>query len=478
MRCSALRGLTGYEFSVITAVEFQPAGEWPAFCRVIGQIQPEIKFEVALPATWNQRLYMYGNGGYAGENLEAPNRGSRRDQALKLGFATAATNTGHDAAQEPLGTFAVNSQKLLDYAFRSLHVTAVTAKKLAEAYYGVEPRRSYFNGCSTGGRQGLILAQRFPQDFDGIVVGMPVLDFTGTMLRYVATQRALSEAPIPVSKVKLLASRIYEQCDGKDGLKDGLLDDPRRCDFVPSRHLPVCQGAESWDCFTAGQIRTLEVIYNDVTSQGKRLFPGWPVGPEIDGPNGRPGWENWFVREQGQTISAAFAETFFRYLAFPKKDPNFTIAQFDMEKDPEKLDWIRGALDATDPDLTAYRDRGGRILMYYGWADQALNPRMGVEYYEAVRQKMGAGTGGFFKLYMMPGVFHCGGGVGPASFDPLNPLINWVENNQPPESLRAEQVAGGKVVRSRPLCPYPQVAKYKGSGSADEAENFTCAESR
>jgi feruloyl esterase len=474
MPCGQLRALTGYDFSVITAVEVPSDGEWPGFCRVMGQIQPEVRFEVGLPAVWNQRLYMTGNGGYAGESLDSPNRGGRRDQGLKLGFATAATNTGHDASVEPLGTFATDSQKLLDYAFRSLHVTAVTAKKLAEAYYGAAPRRSYFNGCSTGGRQGLILAQRFPQDFDGIVVGMPVLDFTGTMLRYVATQRALAEAPLSPAKVKLLARHIYEHCDGKDGLKDGLIDDPRRCDFVPAKHLPVCGAGDAAECFTTGQVRALEVIYGDVVAQGRRLFPGWPVGPEIDGPNGRPGWDHWFVREQGQTISAAFAETFFRYLAFPKKDPNFTMAQFDWEKDPQRLDWIRGVLDATDPDLTAFRDNGGKIVMYFGWADPALNPRMGVEYFESVQRKMGS-TEDFFKLYMMPGVFHCGGGVGPASFDPLNPLIQWVEDGRAPAGLRASHVVGEKVVRTRPLCPYPQVAKYKGAGSMEDADSFACA---
>ncbi len=472
--CSNLRALTGYEFSIVSAVAMPATANAPEFCRVLGQVQPEIRFEVALPVAWNRRLYMFGNGGYAGESIEAPARQQRRDQALRLGFAVTQTNTGHDAAEEPLGSFAVNSQKLIDYAFRSLHVTAMTAKRVAAEFYGGAPRRSYFDGCSTGGRQALILAQRFPQDFDGIISGMPVLNFTGTMLRYVATARALQQSPIPLGKLKLLAGRIYEHCDEKDGLKDGLLDDPRRCGFEPSKHLPVCQGAEGADCFTPGQIKALEVVYNDVYANGRRVFPGWPVGPEIAA-GGRAGWENWFIREQDRPTNIVYSETFFRYLAFPRKAPDYNIAQFDFERDVPRLDGISRMLDATDPDLTAFRDRGGKLLMYFGWADPALNPRMGVEYYEDVLKKVGASTGDFFKLYMMPGVFHCGGGVGPGSFDPLEPLIGWVEQSKAPSSLTAAQMEGGKAVRTRPLCPYPQVARYKGSGSPAEAANFTCA---
>jgi len=473
--CAALRSLTGYEFTIITAVSVAASADAPAFCRAIGQVLPEIRFELNLPASWNRRLYMFGNGGYAGEDLESSGRARHRNRALQMGFAVTSTNTGHDARQEPLGTFAVNSQKLFDYAFRSLHITAETAKKLAAIYYGAAPTRSYFYGCSTGGRQGLILAQRFPQDFDGIVVGMPVLDFTGTMVRYAASIRALEAAPIAPVKLKPLADRVYAHCDPKDGLQDGLIDDPRRCDFKPSEHVPKCAGAEGPDCFTEAQIQALTVIYSDVMSQGKRVFPGQPVGAEIAGPNGRPGWDRWLVQDAGKTIGLSFAETFFRYMAFPEKNPDYQVSQFDLEKDPARLGWISQVLDATDPELAPFRDRGGKILMYFGWADPALNPRMGVEYYESVLRHMGPGARDFFRLYMMPGVFHCGGGVGPAAFDPLDHVIRWVEQGAAPESIHASLLQEGKVLRTRPLCPYPHVAKYKGSGSVDDAANFTCA---
>ncbi len=472
--CADLRSLTNYDFSIESATLIPATADAPERCRVKGLIQPEIQFEVNLPARWNRRFYMFGNGGYAGESLDAPNRLGQRNAAIRRGFVVADTNTGHDSATEPLGTFAVNRQKLLDYAFRSLHTTAETGKRIAEAYFGAKPTRSYYEGCSTGGRQGLILAQRFPDDFDGIVAGAPVLNFSGTMIGYTQTLQALAAAPIPYAKLQLLAEKIYAQCDEKDGVKDGLIDDPRKCQFCPSCDLPQCAaGTDKADCFTAAQLSALEKVYGDVKSQDKRIFPGWPVGAEIAGPNGRSGWDNWIIHEKGQpTIQVNFSETFFRYLAF--KNPNFKFADFDFEKDPARLEWIHNVLDATDPDLSQLQKRSGKLLMYFGWADPALNAQMGVDYYESVLQKMGAGTTNFFRLFMVPGMFHCGGGIGCGSFDKLTPLMKWVEQGAAPDSIVASRIVNGQTNRTRPLCPYPQIAKYKGSGSIDDAANFTC----
>jgi feruloyl esterase len=258
-------------------------------------------------------------------------------------------------------------------------------------------------------------------------------------------------------------------------LQDGLIDDPRRCGFQPAQHLPRCSGADATDCFTEGQIRTLEVIYGDLTVKGERAFPGWAVGAEIAGSNGRSGWDNWLVRESGPTIGTLFSESFFRFLAYPRKDPKLELSQVDFERDRPNLKGIHDILDATDTDLSAFRERGGKLMMWYGWADPALNPMMGVEYYEAVLKRMGPSTGAFFRLFMMPGVFHCAGGVGCSAFDRLAPVIDWVERGTAPESLLAARIEQGKTLRTRPLCPYPQVARYKGSGSIDEAANFACA---
>jgi hypothetical protein len=476
--CSDLYALTGFEFTIESAVAVPAEGETPEFCRIIGQILPEIRFEIALPTVWNKRFLMTGNGGYAGDSLDSPQRLRLRSIAMRRGFVQAITNTGHDNRDEPLATFAVNRQKLLDYAFRSLHVTADAGKKIAAAYYGVPAERSYFQGCSTGGRQALILAQRFPHDFDGIVAGAPVLNFSGTMVGFAFREQALAAAPVPYSKLARLADRIYSLCDDKDGVKDGLIEDPRRCGFQPSRDLPRCAaGSDNDACFTEPQIGTLEKIYGDITVGGKRIFPGWPVGAEVAGADGRSGWDNWIVREKPEkTIAWSFADSFFRYMAFPRKDEGFELSAFNLEKVAPRLHWIHDVLDATNPDLRGFHTRKGKLLMYFGWADQSLNAQMGVDYYENVVNKMGANTKDFFRLFMQPGVFHCGGGPGAGSFEPLLEVVDWVEQEKAPDRINASQIINGKTVRTRPLCPYPQRAKYKGSGSIDEASNFVCAE--
>jgi feruloyl esterase len=476
--CRALVSQTGYEFSIETVALVPAVGDVPEYCHVTGQILPEVRFELSLPTAWNNRFYMFGNGGYAGENLVAPARINTRNTALRAGFAVAQTNTGHDAANEPLGTFALNRQKLLDYAFRAVHVTAETSKQLIRTYYGNAPSRSYFDGCSTGGRQGLMSAQRFPEDFDGIVVGAPVLDFTGTMTNYVSMARALEAAPVPLEKLKLVAQRVYAKCDGLDGLVDGLIADPRRCDFDPAKELPLCANdVDGKDCFTAGQTRTLNTIYRGAESGGKRLFWGQPVGAEaeVPTPNGPVSiWANWIIAPTGRTISYNFAETFFRYLAFPKPDPNYDFKSFNLQTDLEKLKPISNILDAKNPDLSRFKARGGKIVMYFGWADTALNPLMGVDYYEQVSARFGASTTDFFRLFMVPGMAHCRGGVGTDQYDCLTALVEWVEKGVAPNQIVATQTRDGKVVRTRPLCPYPQVAKYNGNGDPNEARSFVC----
>jgi len=464
--CAALVSLTAFEFSITSATVIPASADAPEYCRVTGLIQPEIRFEVGLPSTWNGRLYMFGNGGYAGESIEAPGRVATARRALARGFASAQMNTGHDAAVEPLGTFAASPQKLVDYAYRGVHVTALTAKRILQAYYDAAPRRSYFDGCSTGGRQGLISAQRFPDDFDGLVVGAPVLNFSGTMISYLAIQRAIAAAPIPASKLPALADAVYAKCDAADGLKDGLIDDPRRCRFSASADLPRCANdADGPGCFTSSQVRTLDTIYAGVSRNGADFFPGWPVG-------GEAGWAPWFVSAQ-QPIQIGFAETFFKNIAFGRPNAKYDWMTFNIDADVDKIEAARAMLDATDPDLSRFKARGGKIVSYYGWADPALNPLMGVGYYESVTKKMGV-TDDFYRLFMVPGMYHCGGCIGPSTFDALTPLVEWVEKGTAPASIVGSRIADGKVVRTRPLCPYPLVAIYKGSGSVDDAASFAC----
>ena len=480
--CASLVSLTGYEFSVLSATMVAASADAPEYCRVSGLIQPEVRFEVNLPAAWNGRLYMFGNGGYAGEPLDGPGRVATARRALARGFAAVQTNTGHDAAIEPLGSFAASPQKFVDYASRAVHVTVITAKRLLQAYYNAPPRRAYWDGCSTGGRQGLIEAQRFPDDFDGILAGAPVLDFSGTMISYSLIQRALAPAALPPAKLRLVSDAIYAKCDAADGVKDGLIDDPRACRFSPSADLPRCSGdTDSADCFTAAQLRGLEGVYSAITRNGGDFFPGWPLGAETSAAAGGPsGWVPWFVSPPnapggGRPIQAGFGETFFRYMAFGSPRPQYDWLTFNLDADLDKIDAARRLLDATSPDLSRFKARGGRMITYFGWADPALNPMMGVRYYESVMKQAGAATTDFYRLFMVPGMFHCGGGIGTSTFDAFTPLVEWVEKGVAPQTLAAARVVDGKAVRTRPLCPYPQVAKYKGTGSVDDAASFACA---
>ena len=466
--CAALVAQTGYDVSILSASAADAAGDTPAYCRVLGLIQPEVRFEVDLPASWNGRVYMFGNGGYAGEALDNPGRQATAKRALTRGFVAAQTNTGHDAVVEPLAAFASSPQKLADYAFRAVHVTALTAKALATTYYGAPAKRAYFDGCSTGGRQGLISAQRFPDDFDGIVVGAPVLFFSGTMIGYAKDQKALAAAPLDAAAVKTVAAAVTDKCDALDGVKDGVVDDPRRCPFTPSADIPKCGGdTPAAGCLTTAQLHSVEVIYSPVQRNGATFFPGWPVGAE-------PGWVPWFTAPNGHAISYNFGEAFLKNIAFGRPNANYDWLTFDVNADLDRIQGAQALLDATNPDLSRFKARGGRIVSYAGWADPALNPLMTVNYYERVMKTMGAPTADFYRLFMVPGMAHCTGGAGTSTFDALTPLVRWVEKGTAPETIPASRVVDGRVLRTRPLCRYPQTAIYTGSGSTDDAANFAC----
>lgn len=480
--CATLNRFTTEEIVKISAVEVPATSALPAYCRVTGLLSPEIAFEVTLPAKWNSRFYMIGNGGHAGEALDDPMRVSQRDQALALGFAVAQTNTGHDARKEPGATFVMsNPQKAIDYAYRAVHLTATTAKEITKDYYGRPVYKAYWNSCSNGGRQGLIEAQRFPEDFDGIVANAPWVDQTGFTVGAIWNQRALDEAPVTAEKMALVADRVMEKCDAIDGLKDGLIDDPRKCAFDPSRDVPACRaGSDGPACLTPAQAAAIAKIYSGPVSNGKPYFPGFMPGSEavmdLFGGGRGSGWMNVIVSSRPDIKPADFslAENTMQYLVHNPPKPDYDYKKFDFDRDIVLLkDWGKLA-DANNPDLSAFRKRGGKLLMTYGWADAILQPMMGVNYYEKAVAANGPGTEEFFRLFMVPGMAHCSGGTGPDQHDPMTAIIDWVEKGKAPESMQARRVVNNKIVRTRPLCPYPQVARYSGQGSIDDAANFRC----
>ena len=374
-------------------------------------------------------------------------------------------------------------QKRVDYAFRAVHMTAVEAKRIVAAYYARAAAYSYWDGCSTGGRQGLISAQRFPQDFDGIVAGAPVLNFVDTVTRSLwngagagrdADARRQDEAG---GRRRLRPLRRQGRPEGRPYRRSAplrLRSGTRRA-AVPGR-----PGRR--DLSHAGTKRSaIKKIYERREGRrqagcisASRSAPRWRVSARSRVAAPESGWNRWLIAPpNGRAIQHAYGESFVRYF-LPKSDPNLDTSKFDFAKDMAKYADARALLNATNPDLGGFRARGGKLLMYFGWADTALPPLMAIDYYLKAVGTNGLTTPDFFRLFMVPGMFHCRGGVGTDRFDAMTALINWVENGIAPATIAASQVDKGKVVRTRPLCPYPLVARYSGSGSPDELANFAC----
>jgi feruloyl esterase len=458
-------------------------GDAPQHCRVSGVLSPEIAFEVSMPTPWNGRLYMIGNGGHAGEALDNPGRVTQVRQGLAQGFAVAQTNTGHSSSKEPGASFVLsNPQKAVDYAHRAVHVTAVTAKELANRYYARPVAKAYWNSCSNGGRQGLIEAQRYPADFDGIVANAPWVDQTGFTIGAIWNQRAFAETHVSADKLALVAERAFAVCDAVDGLRDGLIDDPRQCSFHVARDVPSCaSGAgSSAACLTPAEAATVQKVYDGPQAGGKTLFPGFEVGSEavLARPNGTSG-SGWIgliapAEPGGGAADFGLAENTMRYLVFDPPQPQWDYKTFDFSRDLALLERWGKLANATDPNLRDFRARGGKLLITYGWADAILQPQMGIDYYERALAANGRDSTDFMRLFMIPGMAHCGGGVGPDQYDAVTAVIDWAEKGVAPDSLVAKKIVNGQATRSRPLCPYPQVARYKGQGSIDDAANFEC----
>jgi feruloyl esterase len=481
--CAALRPPVAFDVVQFTPTSIPEDASAPAHCRVAGVLSPEIAFEVSLPAEWNGRFYMIGNGGHAGEALDNPGRVAQRNGALALGFAFAQTNTGHYASETPGASFVLsNPQKAIDYAYRAVHLTATAAKAITADYYGNPVSHAYWNSCSNGGRQGMIEAQRYPEDFDGIVANAPWVDQTGFTVGAIWNHQALSEAPVTPGKMALVADRVMATCDAVDGLTDGLIDDPRACDFDPARDVPVCSAGTDTDaCLTPAQAAAVAKVYGGVISNGAPYFPGFMLGSEavtsgLFGGGSGSGWMNVIVPAQpgGSAADFGLADNTMKYLVFTPPKPDWDYRSFDFDSDIALLDAWGEQANAKDPDLSEFRARGGKIIMTYGWADAILQPMMGVNYYERAVEENGPGTPEFFRLFMVPGMAHCGGGIGPDRHDAMSAIIDWVEAGQAPDSMVASKVVDDEIVRTRPLCPYPQVARHTGRGSIDDAASFRC----
>jgi pimeloyl-ACP methyl ester carboxylesterase len=477
----------------------------PARCVVKATSRPtsdsEIKIEVWMPATaaeWNGRYMQSGNGGWAG-SIPA----GAMANFLNRGYATAGTNDGHDASPAhpsgPAGWAIGHPEKLIDFGHRALHETAETAKAVIRAYYGKPATRNYFVGCSDGGREALMEAQRYPEDFHGIVAGAPANDWSYHFAGFIWNELAILSDPasaIQLDKLPVIQKAVLAQCDRNDGVQDGLLEDPRTCKFDPS--VLACKDVGQTGCLTVPQIAALRKIYDGPKNPrtGKQIYPGYPPGHEAI-PNA---WANWIIAAQpDRTAQFMFGNSFYGQAVF--EDPKWDFRSMNFDTDVSYAAQKAGiVVNSDNPDLRSFRANGGKLIQYHGWADAAISPFGSIEYYNKVsaffakypdeRSKgNNAQVSDFYRLFMVPGLGHCAGGIGPKSFgqdgnrfkgdpnrDVISALERWVETGVAPDQIIGTGTVVGDANKplTRPLCSFPKVARYKGTGDPAEAANFTC----
>jgi feruloyl esterase len=435
----------------------QPAEPLPEHCRVRMVLAPtsdsNINVELWMPtANWNGRFLAVGNGGFAGS---IQGYGDMQI-ALRRGYATAATDTGHSEADGPGGMFGLgHPEKIVDFAYRAVHEMTLKSKQVIDAFYDRAPRFSYFKGCSTGGRQAVMAAQRYPEDFDGIIAGAlanrHIQMHTAGVARNIELAR-FPERRIPTEKAKLVNDTVMNACDT---LKEGFLNNPRACTVDFSRL--ACTGADSPTCLTGPQLKTVEAFYQGVkNSKDELIFSGQALGNPI------PALQGVTTRTPGGGFDTV------RIWGF--QDANYDWRTFDLDRDMPIINSKVGFVDAVDPDLRKFKDHGGRLLLYAGWGDTAITPENTVLYYENLVKEMGEQKD-FVRLFMVPGMGHCRGGDGPHTFDTLTTLERWREQGVTPAQMMGTNPESGL---SRPLCPYPQYAKYSGSGDLKDAKNWAC----
>jgi feruloyl esterase len=439
--CEKLTGIAVPGLQITSAVSV-PAGPFalpnaapgtspqtlPAFCRVAAVAAPEIRFELWMPKKWNKKLLAVGNGGLAGAIAFGA-----MVKPLRLGYATSSTDTGHTGSDSTDGSWALGHyQRLVDFADRAVHVMAEADKTIMRAFYGSPPQHAYFSGCSQGGHEALIEAQRYPNDFDGIIAGDPANNWTR---HYVGGHLWIAlalegDAYIPSTKIPLIADAVNNACDALDGIKDGVLNDPRRCRFDPATL--VCKEGDTPACLTEAQVSAVRKLWAGLrTPEGDQVDPGLVPGGEA----GPGGWVAWITGNgPGTGLHARLGIPFFKYAVF--EDPNWDYKSFRFEphdgfdSDVDFTDTKLGALfNATDPNLSAFKARGGKLIQYHGWSDPDITPLNSVNYYESVTRFMSAGgvhgvrdTRDFYRLFMVPGMHHCGGGPGASIFDMVEPL--------------------------------------------------------
>lgn len=468
-----------------------PSAALPAFCRVAGVAKPtsdsDIRFEVWLPlAGWNGKYEQVGNGGFAG-TIPLSAMGA----SLLEGYATAGTDDGHVAARDAKWAIG-HPEKVKDFGYRAVHETSVEAKVLIAAFYGKQAARRYFVGCSEGGREALTEAQRYPDDFQGLIAGSPAINWNHLQTRALWDSLALTETPesyIPPAKLPILQNAAIAACDTLDGDKDGFIENPSVCRFDPAT--VQCKGDDTSGCLTTAQVAAAKKIYDPLKNPrtGALISPGFSPGGEAVAAN----WPIWITGASAPQLGVQkfFAVQFFGDMVF--ENPNWDPKTFDFDTGVKLTDDKLGAdLNSMDTNLRAFKTHGGKLIQYHGWSDAAIPPLSSVDYFESVQKTMGD-TKTFYRLFMVPTMSHCAGGPGATMFgnaggfaapskdadhDVVMALARWVEEGKAPDRIIASGYVDGNpakgVAMTHPLCPYPQQAYYKGTGDMKDAANFIC----
>jgi len=462
----------------------------PAFCRVTAQSRPssdsDIQIEAWMPASsWNGKFRSQGNGGFAGQL-------DYRALAIAVlqGYASAATDTGH-AGNGGEATWALgHPEKIIDFGYRAIHEMTIVGKAAVKAFYGDAAKYSYFAACSNGGRQALMEAQRFPEDYNGILAGAPANYWTHLLASALWDAQATTldpESYIPNTKVPAIAQAVVAACDANDGVKDGIINDPRQCHFDPATML--CKEGNFDSCLTQPQVIALKNLYAGASdSHGKQIFPGFVPGGE-PGPGG---WPLWITGPApAKALLFVFDYGYFADMVYQKTDWDYKRANLD-DAVSSSDNKFASVLNSAEPNLQPFATRGGKLIVYHGWSDAAISPLNAIDYYESVVKRMGQpDVDSFLRLYMVPGMQHCEGGPGADVFgengfatakdsqhDIYGTLEQWVEKGIAPSAIIAAKMDGegpaAKVKFTRPLCAYPQQAKYKGSGDPNDAASFAC----
>lgn len=496
--CAALAGVAAHD-TIVSEAAMQPAADGlPAHCLVRGVIEPRIGvggrqygtgFELRMPADWSGRFVMQGGGGWDGAVRPATgviDRTKPEDTALARGIAVASTDAGHTGDSPVDGWWGLDPKARVDNGYNSAKLTTERSRDLMRRFYGEMPHHSYFMGCSNGGRQGMVAAVRYPQYFDGVLAGAPAFDLTPSVIAWNWNTKVLKElaeaetggdisATFSDDELAMISQAAIAECDGADGLEDGLVMAPLQCSFDPAAL--QCGEGESNQCLSEGQVDALKKIQQGPKDgEGNLVYPGWSLAG-IDGPSG---WRAWIVGDRpGPETSARggmFQKDWMRLVGSTPPRPDFDAMTFDID-DRDFLQEAAPLFAATSTDYDAFADKGGKLIVWHGTADPAFATARIAGWFDTLRDDMGATeVEDFARLYLTPGVHHCGGGAGLTSFDALSPLIDWVENGEAPEVIEASGTPpGAEAPVTRPLCPHPtHAAPVDGADGSGEDQDFTC----